>query len=174
MKEVTFCCLPTNGATLTAVSATDDPWGSGVSHQWTVDGRAIPGATGPTLAITAAYAGTTIGLTASAANTAGNSSASAATPTKVTTKPVITTQVVPVRGTRRVGYTVRVSPPAARAFPKPKVSYQWRRNGKAIKGKTKASYKLVKADRGKSISCRITLKNSLGSSSKTSMTIRVR
>ena len=109
-----------------------------------------------------------------AGNEAGTEAGTVSSLPPYTPRRVAQSQVVPVRGTRRVGYTVRVSPPAARAFPKPKVSYQWRRNGKAIKGKTKASYKLVKADRGKSISCRITLKNSLGSSSKTSMTIRVR
>jgi hypothetical protein len=36
-----------------------------------------------------------------------------------------------------------------------KYSYQWLRNGKAIKGATKASYKLTKADKGKKISVKV-------------------
>jgi hypothetical protein len=37
-----------------------------------------------------------------------------------------------------------------------KLSYQWYRNGKAIKGATKASYKLVKADKGKTLKVKVT------------------
>ncbi|MDQ8046084.1 MAG: hypothetical protein AAGC46_15075 [Solirubrobacteraceae bacterium] len=38
-----------------------------------------------------------------------------------------------------------------------KATYQWMRNGKKIKKATKRTYKLTKADRGKAISCHLTL-----------------
>jgi hypothetical protein len=38
------------------------------------------------------------------------------------------------------------------------VGYQWLRNGKAIKGATKSTYKITRKDRGKKISLRLTLK----------------
>lgn len=36
------------------------------------------------------------------------------------------------------------------------LSYQWLRSGKVIRGATKATYKLTKADRGKAIAVRVT------------------
>ena len=36
--------------------------------------------------------------------------------------------------------------------------YQWLRNGKAIKGQTKAKHKVVRGDKGKKISCKVTAK----------------
>ncbi|MBJ7472185.1 MAG: hypothetical protein JHD16_12840 [Solirubrobacteraceae bacterium] len=43
-----------------------------------------------------------------------------------------------------------------------KVKYQWLRNGKKIKKATKRTYKLTKSDRGKRISCRLTLTPAAG------------
>ncbi len=43
-----------------------------------------------------------------------------------------------------------------------KVTYQWLRNGKKIKKATKRTYKLTKADRGKKISCKVTLTPAAG------------
>jgi hypothetical protein len=37
-----------------------------------------------------------------------------------------------------------------------KLSYQWLRNGKAIKGATKSTYKLVKSDKRKKITVKVT------------------
>ncbi len=37
-----------------------------------------------------------------------------------------------------------------------KLSYQWLRNGKAIKGATKSTYKLAKSDKRKKITVKVT------------------
>lgn len=66
-----------------------------------------------------------------------------------------------VTGTALVGKTVtaKLSNPHKSYIDK----YQWNRNGKPIKGATKASYKLVKADAGKKITVTATdLKDSFG------------
>ena len=41
-----------------------------------------------------------------------------------------------------------------------KYSYQWKLNGKKIKGATKSTYKLAKADKGKKITVKVTGKKS--------------
>jgi hypothetical protein len=59
-------------------------------------------------------------------------------------------------GTRKVGKTMNVTatPWLAGSYPttRASMSFQWRRNGAAIKGATKSTYKLTSADRGKKIS----------------------
>jgi len=59
-------------------------------------------------------------------------------------------------GTRKVGKTMNVTatPWLAGSYPttRASMSFQWKRNGVAIKGATKSTYKLVSADRGKKIS----------------------
>jgi hypothetical protein len=59
-----------------------------------------------------------------------------------------------ITGTAKVGKTLKVK--AGTWNPKPKIKYQWYANGKAIKGATKAAYKLKKAQKGKRITVKIT------------------
>jgi hypothetical protein len=63
-----------------------------------------------------------------------------------------------VSGTAKVGKTLKAKAGAWTSGTK--LSYQWLRNGKAIKKATKASYKLVKADKGKKITVKVTGKKS--------------
>ena len=52
-------------------------------------------------------------------------------------------------------------------------SYQWLRDGKAIKGATSSKYKLTKSDAGKKISVTVTAKRSAyASASKTAKAVR--
>jgi hypothetical protein len=67
-----------------------------------------------------------------------------------------------IKGTGRVGKTLSVhaTPWLAGSYPttRASLSYQWKRDGKAIKGATKIRYKLGKADRGKRITITVTAK----------------
>ncbi|MGI3780223.1 MAG: fibronectin type III domain-containing protein [Janthinobacterium lividum] len=67
-----------------------------------------------------------------------------------------------MHGTRKVGKTMNVTatPWLAGTYPttKAKMTFQWRRNGTAIKGATKSTYKLAGADRGKKLSVTATAK----------------
>lgn len=79
----------------------------------------------------------------------GASPASAA-PRKLTASPTPT-----ISGTAKIGKTLTAK--AGKWKPSPvKLSYQWLRNGKKIKGATKRTYKLVTADKGKKISVKVT------------------
>ncbi|WP_091187240.1 fibronectin type III domain-containing protein [Microlunatus flavus] len=67
-----------------------------------------------------------------------------------------------INGSGRVGKTLSVhaTPWLAGSYPttRASLSYQWKRNGKAIKGATKTKYKLGKADKGKKITITVTAK----------------
>lgn len=67
-----------------------------------------------------------------------------------------------MHGTRKVGKTMNVTatPWLAGTYPttRASMSYQWKRNGKAIKGATRSRYKLGSADRGKKLSVTVTAK----------------
>jgi hypothetical protein len=59
-----------------------------------------------------------------------------------------------ITGTAKVGKTLKAKTGAW--SPKPKLTYRWYADGKAISGATKASYKLKKAQKGKRITVKIT------------------
>ncbi|MDR3201950.1 MAG: hypothetical protein LBT54_02270, partial [Bifidobacteriaceae bacterium] len=55
-----------------------------------------------------------------------------------------------------------------------KFTYKWYRAGKAIKGATKAKYKVTKADRGKKIKVKVTAKKTgWTSASKTAKAVKI-
>ncbi|MEI7743428.1 MAG: hypothetical protein WCK58_06725, partial [Chloroflexota bacterium] len=72
-----------------------------------------------------------------------------------------------ITGTATVGQTLKVAKGTWQAYPSATFTYRWYRNGVAITGATALSYKLTAKDKGKSITVKITGKNSLGSTSKT-------
>ena len=95
-----------------------------------------------------------------AKNGAGSSQVSAESNTIVVSAPPVVTRTLTaakpvVTGSHKVGKTLRAKTGAWKPSAV-KLSYQWLRNGTAIKGQTKSSYKLVKSDRRKKISVRVT------------------
>jgi hypothetical protein len=143
------------GKTLKAQAGTWKPAGVKLSYQWKRGGKAISGATKSSYTLKAADGGKRITVTVtgklSGYQTASSTSASTATVLKLmqaAPKPGIT-------GTAKVGSTL--SARAGTWKPQPvKLSYQWLRDGKAIAGAKKASYKLVGSDAGKKITVRVT------------------
>ncbi len=73
-----------------------------------------------------------------------------------------------IAGTAKVGRTLTANP--GTWSPKPtKITYQWKANGKAIKGATKKTYKIKSADRGKRITVTVKMsKKGYLTTSKTS------
>ena len=67
-----------------------------------------------------------------------------------------------LKGTSRVGKTMSVNatPWLAGTYPTTTATmgYQWKRNGTAISGATKSTYKLTSADKGKTITITATAK----------------
>lgn len=69
--------------------------------------------------------------------------------------PDVRVKSVKVVGSPKVGSVLRASVAGVQPA-KARLSYRWLRAGKAIKGATKATYRLVAADQGKRISVRVT------------------
>ena len=83
-----------------------------------------------------------------------------------------------MHGTRKVGKTMNVTatPWLAGTYPTTRatMTYQWKRNGSAIKGATKRTYKLGKADKGKKLSVTATARRygyTTGSTTSTAKSI---
>lgn len=134
------------------LTANPGAWDAGVSvsYQWLAGGRVISGATGREHTVRAADSGKriTVRVTGTKPSYESVSKTSAATGTVKTAK-LSKTPTPKVKGTAKVSRTLRVT--TGKWDSGVKLTYQWRTNGKAIKGATKSSYKLKRGDRGKTI-----------------------
>ncbi|MFT4167468.1 MAG: CAP domain-containing protein [Microlunatus sp.] len=144
------------GKTLTAKPGSWSPTPTRLTYQWYRSGKAIAGATGRTYMLAPSTKGGTITVRVTASRT-GYATATSK-PSKATKKVkagTITAAKPKISGTPRVGKTLTAAPgkwkPTTTTF-----SYQWYRNGSKIKKATKSSYLLVKADKGKKISVKVT------------------
>ncbi|MDF1488877.1 hypothetical protein [Tessaracoccus caeni] len=72
----------------------------------------------------------------------------------VASKKLTATPTPKISGTAQVGKTLTVKPDTWKPSGV-KLSYQWLRDGKAIKGATKSTYKLTSSDKGKKISVKV-------------------
>ena len=130
-------------------------WTAGTSftYQWLRNGRAIKGATKSTYVLVATDRGRrlSVKVTGSLRGYSDASRASSATVVKLGT---LKTASPAVAGAAKVGsrLMVRIGAWTSGAT----FRHQWLRNGKAIKGATKASYTLTAADRGRRISVKVT------------------
>ncbi|WP_300680524.1 hypothetical protein [Nocardioides sp.] len=150
------------GGTL-SIAPSAGAWARGatVTYTWAINGTPFATGTRVVLAkaqlggyLAVAATGTLPGFTTWFAYAAGLSTpiaAAAAPPTvKVTAAPQVKT-----KGKTKVGTKLTVTKPKAPAGAT--TSYQWLRNGTAIKGATKATYKPTKKDKKKVLSVRVTV-----------------
>jgi hypothetical protein len=148
------------GETLVANPGAWGPVPVALTYAWLRDGVAIPGAAGPHYTLSAADAGhsLTVRVIGSAPGFQAETITSAAfgpAPIPVEPAPQKLKVAKPkIKGTAKAGKTLKITRgtwTSGTTF-----TYQWLRNGKAIKKATKATYKLVKADIGKQISVKVT------------------
>lgn len=127
-----------------------------VSYQWTRSGAAIKGATANRYKVRAADVNRTLRVRVTVSRP-GWWNTYTSTSTAAVAKRALKKGTVKVTGTAKVGKKLKAK--TAKWGPKPvKVRYRWLRNGKPIKGATKATYKVKKADRRKVIKVRVTVK----------------
>ncbi|MGC4175052.1 glycoside hydrolase family 9 protein [Demequina sp.] len=143
------------GYRLTAHPGSWSPSATSFSYQWLRNGKPITSATKSSYVLTKADAGAKITV-AVTGKRAGYDSVTKTSAAKTVAKLYFTGWAVPrITGTLAVGHTQKVT--VGSWTPKPdSYSYQWYRNGVAIKGATKSTYKLVKADRGTYLSVKVT------------------
>ena len=143
------------GKTLTGAPGTWSTKGTTFSYQWLRNGAAITGATKSTYKLTSSDAGKKISLRVTGTNAGYNAKSSTSKATGTVLRALTATPTPTVSGTVKVGSTVSVK---AGTWSPAQVglSYQWLRDGSAITGATKTSYRLTSSDAGKKISVRVT------------------
>ena len=80
----------------------------------------------------------------------------------------VNTKAPEVSGTAKVGETLSCSTGTWSGVPAPTFTYQWLRDGGEIATATLSTYKVVAADEGHSLSCKVTATNSEGKEAATS------
>jgi hypothetical protein len=146
-----------------------------VQYQWLRDG-AYTGLRGQSYVVRGSDFGARLACQSWASNAGGTSTATVGQSTPpVALGPALKNLQAPTwRGNSNVGRVLRLSS-AGRWAPAPEsVRIQWLRNGRSIAGATHASYRLVRKDRGKFISVRVTaLAHGWADGSRTSRRERV-
>lgn len=144
------------GQLLKANPGTWGPGKVGLSYQWYRGATAVPGATSAGYTVQAADAGAVLTVRVigkkSGWTVTARSSAATGTVAKLTFS---STPAPKVTGTAKVGKTLTAKPAIWKPAPAA-LTYQWYRNSAKIKGATKATYKLVKADKKAKISVVVT------------------
>lgn len=134
------------------------------SFQWLRNGTAIPGATSNLYQVGALPVGTRVSVRVTA-RAPGYLPATVTTaavtiaPPPPTPRP-IQTYPPEIVGDSSIGGTVRAVPSSSSVSPpggSPTYTYAWKRNGVAIPGAARASYVLVAADKGKTITVDLTV-----------------
>jgi hypothetical protein len=149
------------GNTLGLDTGSWKPWpaGAAFSFQWYADGKAISGATKNQYKIAASDVGKKLTVSVTATAPEYDTATKTSDPTaKVVANKFVKSPVPKITGTAKVGKTLKVK--VGTWSPKAKYAYQWYANGKAIKGATKATLKLKKAQKGKKITVKVTGKKS--------------
>ena len=85
----------------------------------------------------------------------------------------VNTALPAISGGPEPGNTLSCSIGTWTGSPTPTYSLQWLRGGTAISGATKSTYLVLAADQGKTLSCRVTAKNSAGSASVVSKPLAI-
>jgi hypothetical protein len=146
-----------------ALSAYAGAWDSGsgaptTALQWLRNGAPVPGATGASYLLGADDLGAQITLQVTATRDGYAPAQRTSAPSGPVSAGILSLTGVPrMLGTLKVGKTLTALAPTSSPVAT-SVRFQWLRNGVAIKGLAakRAKYRLVRADRGKRISVRVT------------------
>jgi hypothetical protein len=144
-----------SGKTLTAARGTWAPTATSVAYQWYRNGKAIKGATKATYKLVASDGGTKITVTTTATRSGYQQTTKTSAAVSVPLNAFSKTATPKISGTAKAGATLKASKGTWSPIPMT-LTYQWYRNGKAITGATKSTYKLTSTDRGKKITVKVT------------------
>ena len=136
------------------------------TYQWLLEGTAV--ATGNTYLLPTEDADRSLTCKVTASNSEGQASASSAA-IRVTGKGPQNTSPPEVSGSAAVGATLTCSQGTWIAAPAPTFTYAWLREGAAIAGASASTYKVLEADEGHSLSCKVTATNNEGATSEPSI-----
>ncbi|MFT4082685.1 MAG: CHAP domain-containing protein [Nocardioides sp.] len=147
-KQPTITGTAQVGRTLRVGGAVYTPGARAGAIRWYADGKFIAGARKRTFTLTSAQLGKTITAKVGGVRAGYTKRVTTATGVGPVTTPQVTTSATgSVGGTTSYGRTLTVKP-GSFSPSSAKVRYQWKRDGKAISGATRASYTSTKADVG--------------------------
>lgn len=158
---------PVVGGSLSAVPATWDETADTRTYEWLRDGegdvlshdvRYAPSTAdaGHTLVVVERVQfGSTRDETSSVPVAVGPPAAAPVPPAPAPAAQTVNTRRPTVKGTAKVGRTLKVRSKGAWTPSPSSYSYQWLRNGKKIPKATRTSYRLTKKDRGRKITLRV-------------------
>jgi hypothetical protein len=148
VPAVAVAGTPKVGRVLSAAVAGGSP-GASVEFQWLNDGAVIPGATAATYRVVKADGGRRLSVRATSSQ-AGLASVSSESGMRGVA--AFYSSRPKVKGSAKVGKTLKVATRGTWYAPGYRYRYQWLRNGTKISGATKASYRVRVKDRSKRIS----------------------
>jgi ribosomal protein L11 len=143
------------GATLKATAGTWSPTAT-LTYVWKRSGVTISGATASSYKLTSTDYGKKITVTVTAKRSAYTTATRTSAATATVTKPFTNVSTPKITGTAKAGSVLTAS--AGAWSPTPTVSYQWKRNGVAVAGKTSKTYTLTSADVRAKITVSVTYK----------------
>lgn len=159
----------TVGQTLTAVPGEWDGLPAPVvSRQWCADGAGIAGATGLSLILTPALAGTVITVKEWGHNVVGGAVAESDGTSAVAGAAPVNTVAPSITGTAKVGETLTATDGTWTGTPTPELTRQWLADDEPIEGATEATFDLTEDEEGKVIAVEVTGENLMGTASATS------
>jgi hypothetical protein len=138
---------PQVGRTLTAVPGTWVPDGAAIAYQWRAGSTNIPGAESATYVVGAALIGKQLAVRVTVTSAAGTTTKTTDGTTAVLRARFSAIPKPTILGTPATDQTLTADPGAWVEVPDT-LTYAWKRNGKAIKGATSASYQITPADTG--------------------------
>ncbi|TVU66207.1 carboxypeptidase regulatory-like domain-containing protein [Paenarthrobacter nitroguajacolicus] len=143
------------GSVLTAVPGAWGPAPVTLAYQWFRSGVAVTGATSATYTLVAADLGKTMTVRVTGSKTGFTTAAKTSASTAAVAAGTLTAPVPTVSGTAKVGSVLTAVPGTWGPAPVT-LAYQWFRSGVAVTGATSATYTLVAADLGKTMTVRVT------------------
>ncbi len=157
-QGVSLATSATVGQTLSTVQPQVSVTGANFSYQWLRNGAAISGATTTRYTVTA----TDLGKRLSVKVTVSKSGYASATTTSAATSAVKVGTIAvktkaKVAGKAKVGKKLTARKPVV-SVASPSYTYRWYAGGKTIKGATKSTYTIKKANKGKKIKVKVTVK----------------
>jgi hypothetical protein len=157
------------GSTLTCTEGawTGNPTPT-LSYQWLRDGAVIAAASAAKYTLVEADQGHSISCEVTAINNEGVAAKLSSDVLEVPGRAPENTEAPQVSGVPAVGEALTCLRGAWTGAPPPVFSYQWLRDGTEIASATAGTYAIAGEDRGHSISCRVTARNSAGAFEATS------
>jgi len=145
------------GRTLGASLGTWSPTPTTLTYQWYANGKAIAGATQRTHVVTAANVGTRLAVKVTAAAAGYTTTSRTSASTAIIVRPFTKAPTPRISGTAQVGK--KLTAVTGTWSPKPStLAYQWKADGKTIKGATKSTYVIASSLAGKRITVTVTAK----------------